>query len=195
VLAQAVALLETARKTHDGRETELLEAQRKWREAKEASEAAILAATDARRRTSPVSVLFSKKDQKVYVRQGLAPVFEASASVKDPEKPLGTHLYIATRLKGEDGAHAWTALSLPPQGPEPVRAKKRKKGQREEEAARVPATPASSAAEALERIEVAPDVWARISERLWTGGSFIISDNALSGETSDIGTDIVVKVR
>jgi hypothetical protein len=85
---------------------------------------------------------------------------------------------------------------MPPQGPEPVRAKKRKKGQREEAAAApVPAVAASSAAEALERIEVAPDVWARISERLWTGGSFIISDNALSGETSDIGTDIVVKVR
>jgi hypothetical protein len=30
---------------------------------------------------------------------------------------------------------------------------------------------------------------------LWTGGSLIITDNSLSGETSDDGTDLVVNVR
>ena len=53
----------------------------------------------------------------------------------------------------------------------------------------------SSAAEALERIEIAQDVRDRIAERLWTGGSLIISDQPLSGETGAVGTDLTVKVR
>jgi hypothetical protein len=53
----------------------------------------------------------------------------------------------------------------------------------------------SSAADALERIEIAQDVRDRIAERLWTGGSLIISDEPLSGETGAVGTDLTVKVR
>ena len=53
----------------------------------------------------------------------------------------------------------------------------------------------SSAVQALERVELPANVSARISELLWTGGSLIISDQALSNETSEIGTDLVVTVR
>jgi hypothetical protein len=42
---------------------------------------------------------------------------------------------------------------------------------------------------------IAQDVRDRIAERLWTGGSLIISDEPLSGETGAIGTDLTVKVR
>jgi len=54
---------------------------------------------------------------------------------------------------------------------------------------------ALKAAHALERLELAPEVSARISELVWTGGSLIISDHPLSDETSDIGTDLVVTAR
>jgi hypothetical protein len=30
---------------------------------------------------------------------------------------------------------------------------------------------------------------------LWTGGSLIITDESLSDETSDVGTDLVVTIR
>ena len=46
-------------------------------------------------------MLVSKKDQRIYVRQGLAPLFDAPASVRDPERPLGSHLYIATAAEGD----------------------------------------------------------------------------------------------
>ena len=52
-----------------------------------------------------------------------------------------------------------------------------------------------NAAQALERIEFPGEIFALIAERLWTGGSLIITDEALSDETSDIGTDLVVMVR
>ena len=43
--------------------------------------------------------------------------------------------------------------------------------------------------------ELPAEVSALISERLWTGGSLIITDESLSDETSDVGTDLVVTVR
>ncbi|HKZ96955.1 MAG TPA: hypothetical protein VJ045_08245, partial [Hyphomicrobiaceae bacterium] len=76
-------------------------------------------------------------------------------------------------------------------------ARSKKKSSREEKAREpeAPRRPASSAAEALERIEIPNDVSERISELMWTGGSLVISDQPLSGETSDIGTDLVVTMR
>jgi hypothetical protein len=62
----------------------------------------------------------------------------------------------------------------------------------------MPPTPrrsTSTPAEALERVEIAQDVRDRIGERLWTGGSLIITDQPLSGETGNDGTDLTVKVR
>ena len=40
-----------------------------------------------------------------------------------------------------------------------------------------------------------PDVLDRIAERLWAGSSLIISDQPLSGETGNAGTDLTVKFR
>lgn len=50
-------------------------------------------------------------------------------------------------------------------------------------------------AQALARVEFPAEVSALISERLWTGGSLIITDESLSNETSDTGTDLVVTIR
>jgi hypothetical protein len=62
----------------------LADAVRRLNDATAASDAAANADKEALRRTSPLSVLVSKKDQRIYVRQGLAPVFDAPASVRDP---------------------------------------------------------------------------------------------------------------
>lgn len=196
-LAEAATKLESARTASGAKAAELAEAVRLWKEATAASDTAAKTAREAVRRTSPVSVLISKKDQKVYVRQGLAPLFEAAASVRDPETPLGTHLYIATASKDDGASLAWSVVSLPAQAAEQQSERKKKKSSREDKPAPPAATgrQASSAAEALERVDIAQDVRDRISELLWTGGSLIVSDQPLSDETSDVGTDLVVKVR
>lgn len=54
---------------------------------------------------------------------------------------------------------------------------------------------ASNPAQALERIEFPKELSERISELLWIGGSLIITDQPLSSETSDVGTDLVVTTR
>jgi hypothetical protein len=140
----------------------------------------------------PVSVLVSKKDQRIYVRQGLAPVFDAPISVRDPETLLGSHLYIATAASDDGTGLKWSVVSMPEQG------ERGKNNAWVDEQAATPPTPrrsTSTPAEALERVEIAQDVRDRIAERLWTGGSLIITDQPLSGETGNDGTDLTVKVR
>lgn len=156
-------------------------------------EAARTAEKEAGYLTEPVSVLISKADKRVYVRQGLAPVLDAPASIRDPKTPLGSHLYIATAV-GDDGASLkWSVVSLPPSR---AAEQARKKDDAEEDIYGAASyTPVSvSAEEALERVEIAPEVREKIAERLWTGASLIISDQPLSNETGAIGTDLTVKL-
>jgi hypothetical protein len=151
-------------------------------------------AKEAERRLSPISVLVSKKDNRVYVRQALAPVFEGPVTIRDRDASLGTHVYIAT--SHTDGSSlGWTVVSYPT-------AHKRvdDTGSRRHREARVDANSdregaPPNPAQALERIEFPAEVSALISERLWTGGSLIVTDESLSDETSDVGTDLVVTVR
>jgi len=166
------------------------------RDATEAQTAAARAEKDAIQRLAPISVLISKRDHKVYVRQGLAPLFEAPATIRDPERPLGTHLFIATGVEKGGTALHWTVLDVPDAGgSDPQQSGHKRRWAQPEEPSVVSHLPQSSAAEALERVELAQDVRDRIAERLWTGGSIIVSDRPVSNETSAVGTDLTVKIR
>lgn len=196
-LAEASAKFEAAKAAAAAKTAEFEDAVRHAKEAAVASSAAVKAEKDARLRTAPISVLVSKKDRKIYVRQGLTPLFDAPASVRDPEVPLGSHLFIATAAKDDGKDLDWSVLSLPPRVAE-ARNERRKKGSGlfEERSASAPLRGSSSGpAEALERIEIAQEVRDRIAERLWLGGSLIISDQPPSVETGAVGTDLTVKLR
>jgi L,D-transpeptidase catalytic domain len=193
--AAAAAKLDAAAKVETAGPGEVDEAYKRWQAAAQAFEAAEKAEKDAELRAEPVSILISKADKRVYVRQGLAPVFDAPASVRDPKSPLGSHLYIASAV-GDDGSSLkWSVVSLPAQHASASNGR-RKEAAEEEIFNPLAYTPISgSAEEALERVEIAPEIREKIAERLWTGASLIISDLPLSGETSNIGTDITVKLR
>ena len=115
-LADAVTKLETAKTASAAKDAELADAIRRLNEATAASDAAANHKKEALRRAMPVSVLVSKKDRRIYVRQGLAPVFDAPISVRDPEKPLGSHLYIATAANDDGTGLKWSVVSMPEQG-------------------------------------------------------------------------------
>ncbi len=193
-LAEAAAKVQTAQTAAAAKAADLVDAYRRLDEATQAAAAAANAEKEAQVRMSPLSVLVSKKNQRIYVRQGLAPLFDAPAIVRDPETPLGSHLYIATAVEGDGTSLKWSVVSLPVRGGE-ERGGGKTASLDERIGAPKPHGSASSAAEALERIEIAQDVRDRIAERLWTGGSLIISDQPLSGETGAVGTDLTVKVR
>ena len=135
---------------------------------------------DAEVRTSPVSVLISKADRRIYVRQGLTPVFDAPAAVHDPKTPLGSHLYIATAVDADGISLKWSVVSMPTQSFD--EAAERKNGKTStSRRTRSSSYSTTTPEEAFERVEIAQDVRDLISERLWTGASIIITDEPLGG--------------
>ena len=100
----------------------------------------------------------------LFVRQEFGRVFDAPVSFKDPEKPLGTHLFTALKFAPGDTKARWIAISL--QGDDP--------------------------AEALSRLEIPKEVRRNISERLTPGSSLIIGDVAINSANLPKGADFLV---
>lgn len=158
-------------------------------DAETAKTAALALATEAKRKTQPVSVFISSKSQTLYVRQGNEPVFDTKVAVSDPGEPLGTHVFTALDYANEGNDVRWNVISILKR---PVRSAeysdKRKKSVRDYSP---PLTDASAAGAALERISIPADVRAKISQYVWPGSSIIVSDEDLSKETGK-GTDFIV---
>src|SRR5690606_28287067 len=92
----------------------------------------------------------------IYVRQDYGDLFDAPADIRDPDRPLGTHVFSAGAFSSESRRVGWTALTMT-------------EGQQ------------SPAAEALERIDIPADIRRRISQLLTPGSSLIVSDAGLGG--------------
>ena len=137
-------------------------------------------------RPQPISVFVSRKQGRVFVRQGGKPLFDMPATIAEAERPLGTHVFTAMGLQDDGKAMRWTVVSIP-SGYRHVRhaGKRNSRKLAESEPA------ASSAAEALDRMTLPPEAVERISALLVPGSSLVESDNALSDET-DADTDFIV---
>ena len=75
-------------------------------------EIAAQAAEDAGRSTMPVSVLVSRKTQRLYVRRGTHPVYEAPVVIADADKPIGTFVFTALDHKGTQGDLRWSVVAM-----------------------------------------------------------------------------------
>ncbi len=187
-----------ARQVKAEKEAEAVSAIKAFKEAENSRKAAADAVKIWNRRLEPISVFISRKTNRLYVRQGYIKVFDVPVTIRDPQKPLGTHLYMAMpqdRTPGQDGsALRWIVLSVPDgsaaEDQDESRSRRRKKRYDDED--RAPRLARSySASAALDRIELPPEVADKISEMLWAGGSLIVSDNGLSHETGE-ATDFIV---
>jgi hypothetical protein len=152
-------------------------------------------------RPVPVSVFISRKEAKLYVRQGMEPVFETPVTIKDADKPIGTHVYTAMNLKDDGASMRWTVVSMPSTYRDAAKNDKNEKSEKKAskndkpvKAAVVVHTPEPSAKEALDRLDIAPDTLARIETMMMPGSSLIVSDNKLSDETGK-STDFIVLTR
>jgi hypothetical protein len=134
----------------------------------------------------PITVFVSRKQSKVFVRQGFNELFDMPVTIADADRPLGTHVYTAMALKDGGKALRWNVISVP-SGYAHHKAKRR--GKTEDAEAEPQA--ASTAAEALERIALPPEAIEKISMLISPGSSLIVSDNPLSDET-DESTDLIV---
>lgn len=144
-------------------------------------------------RKGPVQAFVSRKEGKLYVRQGFAPLFETGVTIADPKQPWGTHVFTVMDIK--DGAARWTAITVPSGYAAPAEAKPKRKisaKEAERRAARAyDLAHAPSAKEALEHFTMPDEARQRIAALLAPGSSLIVSDNALSDETG-LETDFIV---
>jgi hypothetical protein len=164
------------------------------RQAAGAAETARAAAADAARAAArelePVSVFISRKTQRLYVRQALQPVLESPVTIRDSDRPIGTHVFTAMERASEVDLR-WTVVTLESghqggavesDGP----ARGHSGGNVEPMSANL-----SGAKEALDRIEIPQEILDRIAVMASPRSSLIISDEALSSETTN-GTEFVV---
>jgi hypothetical protein len=128
--------------------------------------AAAQAATDAKLAGAPVSIFISRATQKLYVRRDThkripdgGEMYDTSqefpVTIKDPDKPLGTHIF--TAVARADGGLRWTEVSI---------------------------DNSDNAKDALDRITFPQEVLDRIAPTALPLSSITISDEPLSSETN-----------
>lgn len=161
--------------------------------AEDARDAAQDVASEARRKTLPISVFVSRKTQRFYVRQGYVPIFEGPITVRDPDKSIGS--YVFTAFDNSDGRVRWGVVSMYADGNSKVAApvasrSSSRKGDARRSIEAAPADVAGAKA-ALDRIAIPHEALKRISDVVLPGSSLIVSDESLSIETGK-DTDFVI---
>jgi L,D-transpeptidase catalytic domain len=167
-----------------------LAAARKAVAAAEAAGAEAVEATNALARAlEPVTVFISRKTQRLYVRQVFEPVFDIPITFRDPDLPIGTHVFTALAGSGGKENIQWSVVSLvgrsnvdsaETQGPT-LKALDGPAGE----------TNVPSAEAALDRLIIPEHTVDRISQMVSPRSSLIISDEGPSSETGR-GTEFVI---
>ena len=164
--AQAGLQLDTATADAQSKREADVAAKDALKAAETTKAATAKAATDAKLVLEPVSIYISRATQKLYVRRNThkrwpdggevfdAPI-EVPVTIRDPDKPIGTHVFTAMARKG-DGLR-WTVVTI---------------DNRDE------------AKNALDRITIPQDVLDRIAPTASPRSSIIVSDEPLSSETN-----------
>ncbi len=198
--AEAETALSSAERVKAEKEQDAANALKAYSVADYARRAASDAVKSWNRRLAPLSIFISRKTQRLYIRQGFTKVFDVPVTIRDPEKPLGTHLFMAMpeHQGAPDGAPGlgWLVITIPDASTtteEEPRRRRHRYSSDDDDAPRA-GPPATAASEALDRIEVPGEVREKVSEMLWAGSSLIVSDKAMSGETGD-HTDFVILTR
>ena len=172
-----------------------LDALKTAREASVVAETAQVAAAEAARQAArerePVSVLISRKTQRLYVRQAFEPILESPVTIADPERPIGTHVFTAMERSARETNMRWSAVSLDRGRPlgSAIEPQGRARGGSGRDVEPMQTDPDSAKA-ALDRVVIPQDVLDRIAG-IAPRSSLIVTDEELSSETGK-GTDFVV---
>src|SRR5262245_7081860 len=102
----------------------------------------------------------------LFVRQQYRPVLDAPISFRNPELPLGTHLFTAFFVAG-DVKSQWMAISLE----------------------------GGDARHVLDRIEIPSDIRQKIGAKLTPGSSLIVADKSINSAVLPEGDDFLVSAK
>lgn len=153
-------------------------------------------ANQPQKRTGQVAVFVSRKEKKIFVRQGFVPLFDMPITIDEPEHPLGTHVFTAMGTTEDGAGMRWNLITVPNDVSRPEPQPSRRRGRYESPVVQAPASnrAPSSAAEALDRIHFPQEAVDRIADLLIPGSSLVVSDEGISRETGR-GTDFIVLTR
>ena len=149
---------------------------------------------------TPIAILISRKDRKIYVRRNFVPLFDAAITIEHPEQRLGTHIFTALEFSDDRSSLRWNVVTLPAEQAKPPRQNSRRAAtyaranRPDERATAAPAEPPQTPQQALARVDIPPDTIDRISQLIVPGSSLIVSDQSLGDETGE-GTDFIVVTR
>ena len=73
-------------------------------------------AREAARALEPVSILISRKAQRLYVRQAFEAIFDGPVTILDPDRPISTHVFTAMERTSGDANIRWNVVSLRGEG-------------------------------------------------------------------------------
>ena len=193
-LAEAGTQVQAAKSQAQAKAGAAAAAEEEAKAAEEARDVAQDAATEAKRKTLPISVFVSRKTQRFYVRQGYVPMFEGPITIKDPDKPIGS--YVFTAFGNADTRVRWSVVSMYADGnskvaAEPAAAQNSSRKGEHRRSIEAASADVAGAKAALDRIAIPHDALQRISDVVLPGSSLIVSDEGLSIETGK-DTDFVV---
>ena len=144
------------------------------------------AADQPTKRSGQVAVFVSRKEQKIFVRQGFVPLFDMPIVIEQPDQPLGTHVFTAMEVTDNGSGMRWNVMTVPTEPPASAEQRDARKTSKDapketpKPAAR--SKPPATAAEALNRIQMPQEAVDRIAELLIPGSSLVVSDEGLGRE-------------
>jgi L,D-transpeptidase catalytic domain len=193
-LAETDAKLAAAKSQAQDRNDAATAAENEAKAAEDARDVAQDAASEARRKTLPISVFVSRKTQRFYVRQGYVPMFEGPITIRDPDKSIGS--YVFTAFGNAEGRVHWGVVSMYADGNskvagEPAAARRSQPKGESHRGIEAAAADVAGAKAALDRIAIPHEALRRISDVVLAGSSLIVSDEGLSTETGK-DTDFVI---
>ena len=96
-------------------------------------------------------------------------MFDVPVNFRNPDEPLGTHVYTALNFAPGDTKVRWTVIDVDDTG--------------------------GDGSGALDRLEIPSDIRQKISERLTPGSTFIVADTSINSAGLPKGGDFVVLSR
>src|SRR5204862_4023139 len=65
------------------------------------------------KRNGQVAVFVSRKEKKIFVRQGFVPIFDMPVIIEEPDRPLGTHVFTAIAMTDDGAGMRWNLMTVP----------------------------------------------------------------------------------
>ena len=151
-------------------------------------------------RPGPISVLVSRKDQRMYIRKGFEPLFDVPITIANPREAIGTYLFTAVAPGDDQATLRWMVLPIET-SPTVVHAATAENRASSHKRSRAPeridpkVKIVAAASAALDRLDLPQEAVERISEHMSVGATLIVTERGLGRrEAAALDSDFTVQI-